>query len=201
MKRHFLICLRVVFYLLAAGHEAVAQEKAVYNRSEYIHNWNTPDWASAKKDHIGPVLSIDENFTKDGDTSSLRLNINFSGHGWSAGIVETEGVFDLTLYKSIAFDVYLPKKAPEGMGVRVIIVSGDQFEWIEMIDAVRVEAGRRNTVRANLKQGSREWKTGSEVVEISDDIKESVKKIGIRVESNNIRYNGPIYIDNIKMEK
>ncbi|MCK5451020.1 MAG: hypothetical protein KAI70_04575 [Candidatus Omnitrophica bacterium] len=172
-----------------------------YNLQNCLNNWETPKWAEYKSDYISPVLAVDENFTETG-ISSLKLDLSFSGEEWNAGIVETNGVFDLTLHTAMKFDVYLPENAPKkGILVRAVITVGEENEWIEMISPVGIRAGKRTTVYANLRKGNRDWKSSKGRIRMSDMVKSGIKKIAIRVESNSVGYVGPIYIDNITLKK
>ncbi|HNX91853.1 MAG TPA: hypothetical protein PKY78_07370 [Candidatus Omnitrophota bacterium] len=181
--------------------DAAAQDKMVYNCSRYIHNWGIPEWSGEKADHINPVLSIDENFGDKQDSMSLKLNLSFSGEAWSAGIIEANGVFDLTLYRALTFSVYLPSDAPKGIEARAIIVSGDDFKWIEMGRSFVVEPGRKTVIKANLKNGCRDWRIKGEQIVLTEALKQDIRKVAIRIESNVVKYDGPIYLDDIQIEK
>ncbi|RKY42506.1 MAG: hypothetical protein DRP85_02510 [Candidatus Makaraimicrobium thalassicum] len=195
----FTICIVMpVLFLMPAA--ACSQQKVIYNCEEYIQSWKIPEWSVGQDDHISPALAIDENFTKEGN-ASLRLMVAFPGKSWSAGIVETEGFFDLTLHRALLCDLYLPKYAPAGIEARVIIVTGEEYLWLEMDHPVAVTPGRRTTVRANLRRGNHAWKSSEGIRRMTDEIKASVCKIAIRIESNIVEYTGPVYIDNIRLRK
>ncbi|MDP8259011.1 MAG: hypothetical protein P9L90_06295, partial [Candidatus Aadella gelida] len=172
-----------------------------YNLPDCLNNWKIPEWSESKSNYSSPILAVDENFSYKG-ISNFKLNLSFSGDEWNAGIVEANGIFDLTLHKTMEFEVYLPENAPKkGLMVRVAIVSGDDYKWFEMGVPVEIKAGKRTTVRANFKNGNYEWKSAKSMRRMSDRIKSDIKKIAIRVESNYARYKGPVYVDNIRFVK
>ena len=200
MKNRFLILL-IITSLTSINAEIVfAQGKGVYNCERYVRNWKIPEWSTEKDDYISPILALDENFKDDGN-SSLKLTVAFEGLDWAAGIVETEGYFDLTIYKAIACDIYLPDYAPKGIDARIAITAGKDWLWLEMKHAVAVSPGRRTRITANLRHGNHTWKNAQGVRALTDRLKAAVRKIAIRVESNIVRYNGPVYIDNIRLIK
>ena len=200
MKKILLSVFCVVIFSIISTNIANSREQVIYNCERYIKNWKVPEWSLQKTDYVSPILAINENFKKDSN-SSLKLIVSFPGESWSAGIIETEGCFDLTLHKAISFDVYLPKGAPQGIEARTIIVSGEVWQWFEMKNSVEIKPGHRTTVFANLRYGNHNWNTQEGVIAITDAIKANICKIGIRIESNIVKYEGPVYIDNIKLVK
>ncbi|MEA3488976.1 MAG: hypothetical protein U9R44_01355 [Candidatus Omnitrophota bacterium] len=194
--------IKIIIALFVSGViciNAYSQQKIVYNCEQYIRNWKIPEWSIMKDDHISPILALDKNFTEQGDLS-IKLTVSFSGESWSAGIVETEGLFDLTLYKAFSCEIYLSKPAPKGIEARIIIVT-DKFKWIEMSDPVALSPGRRTTVSANLKHGNHSWRSEEGCVRITDHLKATIRKIAIRIESNIVKHEGPVYIDKITFVK
>jgi len=186
-----------LFFICAEGY---CQDKMIYNCERYIQNWDIPDWSGAKDDYVSPILSIDKNFLKDGDPG-LKLTVAFDGEKWSAGMIETIGRFDLTLYKAITCRIYLPRSAPKGINARITITVGDDYTWMEMKRPVALSPGRYTKVKAGLRYGNNKWKTTTGVVRMTDWMKEDVRKVGIRVESNIVEYKGPVYITDIHLAK
>ncbi len=126
-------------------------------------------------------------------------------------MVELELEMDLTGYKTISADVYLPRDACGDLyQARIIVVTG-LWWFIEQRSPVHLKRGRWNKVEANINV-SREserlkWKcVMSKDWSLVDNL-DKVQKIGIRVEYNaNVSqagppYKGPIYIDNIVLER
>ncbi len=200
MKKAVCLVFGIFLFLVLAGVDAYPQQKYVYNCKHYIQNWDIPEWSTYKEDHISPILSVDENFKKN-DNSSLKLTVAFPGESWSAGVVEAEGIFDLTLYRALTCRVYVPRSAPKGIEARFIIVTGEDYLWLEMDRPVAINPGKQTTVTANLKYGNHGWKSGEGRVRMSDELKEDIRKVAIRIESNIVEYEGPVYIDNIKLVK
>jgi hypothetical protein len=106
--------------------------------------------------------------------------------------------FDWTDYSRIACDVYLPEGAPLGLKGKIILTVGDSWKWVEMSRSFSLQPGKWTTMSADLKPGSIDWRR----IEVNDAFRQDVRKIDIRVESNNKpAYTGSIYIDNIRVIK
>ncbi len=194
------ICILMFAAIFLFNGTVYPQDKMIYNCKQYMHNWDIPTWSLIEEDYVSPILAIDKNFTNQG-ASSIKLTVAFPGEEWRAGIVETEGFFDLTLYRAISFDMYLPKNAPNGIEVRTIIVTGEDYQWLEIKDPISIRPGRRTTVTASLKKGNRSWSGMNGTRKMTDEIKSGIRKIAIRIESNDVKYEGPVYIDNIRLVK
>ena len=200
MKRGTVIVLVITGLAFLGTVEVTAQNKVLFNTRQDLSNWNIPGWSELDNNYVAPVLAIDESSSSSGN-SSVKLIVEFSGEGWRAGVIETEGAFDLTLYKEIRFDVYLPREAPKGISARTIIVTGEEYLWNEMEDSVSVSPGKRTAIKASLKNGNLRWIGPDGSVRMSDELKGTIKKIAIRIESDSAKYSGPVYIDQIKFIK
>ncbi|MFH1665099.1 MAG: hypothetical protein ABIA77_03020 [Candidatus Omnitrophota bacterium] len=199
-KAGLILAMMLIYILCRTQHEAYPQVKTVYNCEQDVQNWEIPDWSVWEDDYVFPVLAIDKNFSNRAELG-LKLTVSFPAEEWRAGIVETEGFFDLTLYRKLVCDIYLPRSAPKGIWARIIIVSGNEYLWIEMVDPVFLTPGRRTTVSGNLKYGNRAWRYSGEATMMTDELKSDIRKIAIRVESDGAAYKGPVYIDRIKLVK
>lgn len=199
-EKSVLILPALLFVLFIPTLHSAAQPKTIYNCEQAPQNWNIPNWSAHKNDYVSPILALDKNFTSKGELG-LKLMVNFSGDKWEAGIVETEGFFDLTIYKAITCNLYLSKKAPRDISVRIVIAAGKDHTWIEMNNSTKITPGRTTKVSGNLRYGNNDWRTTEGTLKMTDEIKSTIKKIAIRVESNEARYTGPVYIDSIRLEK
>ncbi len=200
MKKSVFPLPALLFVLFFPVLHSAAQSEMIYNCEQALQNWNIPNWSEHKDDYVSPILALDKNFTSKGELG-LKLMVNFSGDKWEAGIVETEGFFDLTLYKAITCTLYLSKKAPRNISARIVVASGKDHTWIEMNNSTKVTPGRTTKVSGNLRYGNSDWRTTEGTLKMTDEIKSSIKKIAIRIESNEAKYTGPVYIDSIHFEK
>jgi len=67
-----------------------------------------------------------------------------------------------------------------------------------MARSVPLVPGQWTTVSANLSPGSEDWKKTT----VDDAFRKDVRKVAIRVESNKKPvYTGPVYVDNIRLQK
>ena len=129
---------------------------------------------------------------------SLEMIVDFPGGRWTGAIVEIMQYFDWADYSAVACDLYIPKNAPLGLRGKMILTVGDSWKWVEMSKSTNLKPGEWVTVKADLRPGSIDWRR----VQVDDAFRQDVRKLDIRVESNNKpAYTGPIYVDNIRLIK
>lgn len=177
------------------GTQAQKIDKPIYTFERDLEGWEIPDWALEKEDHVAKAISLSKDFSREG-SSSLKIDVDFPGKVWTAGLVEVMQYLDLGPYKEISCDIYLPKPAPDGLKAKLILTVGDDWKFTEMARSVTLMPGEWVTVRADISGGSEDWKATT----IDDSFRRDVRKIVIRIESNRSPvYAGPIYIDNIRV--
>lgn len=196
MKKAILLALLAVgiFSLSICSY---AEETVLFSFENGLEGWEIPDWAYEKPDHVQQELNKSDNFASNGN-SSLEVVTEFPGGRWTGAITEIMQYFDWTDYSEIACDVYLPEGAPLGLKGKIILTVGDDWKWVEQSKSVKLKPGEWITLKANLKPGSIDWRR----VQPDDEFRADVRKIDIRIESNNKpAYSGPIYIDNVRVIK
>ena len=186
---------------------AEAPAKIIFNFEEEDHGWAVPDWAREKSDHVAQSIEITSDKASNGD-KAIELLCDFPGDEWSAASIDyvyEDGV-DLSGYKSISVDIFLPKKAKsELFGGRIILVVGPWW-WIEMSKAVPLKHGKWTRIKAKLNVNEENersyWKRKSKDASLLKHITD-IRKIVVRIEYNanpaqgGQPYKGPIYIDNV----
>ncbi|MBD3426740.1 MAG: hypothetical protein GF409_05875 [Candidatus Omnitrophica bacterium] len=212
-----------MFILLTPGI-CSAQEEIRFDFEQSQEGWKIPDWAFYQGDHVAISTEVTAEEASSGE-NSLQVDCEFPGNRWAAALVEfkvekglpflgLEGYeeikkleyLDLTGYKNISVDVYLPRKAPAGLiQARIILTVGEGWLFTEMRYAVPLERGKWTTIQAKLdtpEDESSEWKGRKEKKLIHHQDK--VRKIAIRIEYDAApphrigrKYHGPIYIDNL----
>ena len=193
MKKLFLIAAVCAIITLIASGSAFSADKVLYNfEAKDTEGWEIPDWAYEQDDYMGEELDVSRDVAKNGK-QSLMLTVNFPGNKWNGAVTEIMEYFDWTPYSTISCDVFVPKDAPVGLRVKMILTVGENWEWIEQSRSVRLKPGEWTTLSANLKPGSADWRR----IKPTDEFRADVRKIAIRVETNKPAYKGPIYIDNI----
>ncbi len=194
----------LVFSILAISFlsvfqtEAPANEVVLYDFERDPQGWNIPDWTLAKKDYVGEGISVSEFHASHGKYS-LEFKVNFpAAREWRGAYVEcTVDIQDWSNYGSLEADIFLPEGAPKGLRARIVLTVGSDWKWTEMNKALKLEPGEWTVVKVDLKPGSLNWKSF-----ITDEFRQDVKKIGVRIESNGgIIYRGPVYIDNVKLSE
>jgi hypothetical protein len=171
------------------------KDKTIYDFEISEDSWEIPYWALDKTDHVGLSLAKTVDVASNG-TGSLKLEANFPGSRWTAALVEIQQYLDLTDYISISADIFIPPDAPEGLRAKLIVTVGETWKFVEMARSVRLQPGEWTTLTALITDGSTDWKR----TVVDRAFREDVRKVAIRVESNNKPiYSGPIYIDDIRV--
>ena len=160
-----------------------------------LGGWEVPTWAGGKSDYVAKSVAQSEEFASHGK-SSMKIETDFPGGSWTAGLVEIQQYLDLSRYRVISIDIYLPEDAPLGLKAKLIITVGDNWKFVEMSRSVSLMPGEWETLTANIEPGSYDWKR----VVPDEKFAEDVRKIAIRIESNNKpAYTGSIYVDNVRV--
>ncbi|MEA3488801.1 MAG: glycan-binding surface protein [Candidatus Omnitrophota bacterium] len=192
-----LLALAVVGLLFAGTVGVAAEETVLFSFEKGLEGWEIPDWAYEKPDHVQKEINPSNKFASEGK-GSLEIDTEFPGGRWTGAIVEIMQYFDWSDYGKIACDIYLPKEAPLGLRGKMVLTVGDSWKWVEQSRSYALKPGQWVTLTADLKPGSIDWRR----VQVDDAFRADVRKIDIRVESNNKpAYTGPVYIDNIRVIK
>jgi hypothetical protein len=187
----------VILSFAAAGFSFAAAEEVLFGFEGGAEGWEIPDWAYEQPDYVQENMNISEEFASQGN-SSLMVEAVFPGGRWAGAIVETMQYFDWSDYSALACDVYLPAGAPTGLKAKMILTVGDNWQWVEMSRSFDLVPGEWVKVEADISPGSIDWRR----MEVTEAFRQDVRKIDIRVESNNKpAYAGPFYIDNVRLIK
>ena len=170
--------------------------KTLYDFENDTEGWEIPLWAKDKTDHVASSLSQTREIAKTG-TGSLKFHADFLKERWSAALVEISHYLDLSSYSKISVSVYIPAETPKTLKGKIILTVGEDWNFVEMMRAKRLIPGKWNTITVSIAEGSTEWRR----TVIDKAFKEDVRKISIRISSNEIPYSGVIYIDNVRLLK
>lgn len=172
-----------------------AAEIVIYGFEGSPEGWVIPDWAKTSPDYVGKELTVSTESASEGK-SALEVGADFPGGKWTGVYVERQvEVTDWSQFSGVSADVYLPPEAPKDLKARVILTIGDDWVWTEMNRGLALMPGKWTTITANLKPGSTDWKFFPD-----DQFRKNIRKLGIRIESDQAAvYNGPVYIDNVRL--
>lgn len=160
-----------------------------------LNGWELPQWVLGKTDYVAKEVSFSEEVSSKGK-GSMKVVSDFPGGQWTAALVEIEQYLDLSHYRVVRADIYLPPDAPVGLKAKLILTVGDNWKFIEMSRSVPLVPGEWATITANIEPGSYDWKR----VVPDEEFAEDVRKIAIRIESNRKpQYSGTIFIDNVRV--
>lgn len=175
----------------------ITEERTFYDFEGDLAGWEVPAWALGKTDHVAKEVVLSQDFASKG-TSSMKVTADFYGGAWTAALVEIQQYLDLSGYRVIRADVYLPKDAPIGLKAKLVITVGDNWKFVEMNGAVPLMPGEWSTITASIEPGSYDWKR----VVPDENFAKDIRKIAVRIESNNKpKYAGVVYIDNVRVGK
>ena len=163
-----------------------------------LEGWEIPDWALEKDDHVAKSATLSREHASEGQYS-LKLVADFPGGGaWTAALIEVMEYFDWSPYSVISVDVYIPEGASNKLKGEIIFTVGEDWTWTEMSRTTKLKTGEWTTIKANMKPGSKTWRR----YKPDDEFRADVRKVAIRIASDKFPvYNGPIYIDNIRLIK
>lgn len=179
----------------APSREPITEERTYFNFENDLNGWEIPMWAQGKIDHVATDIMVSTDTASKG-ASSMKVQADFPGNMWSASLVEIQMYLNLSAYRVISADMYVPETAPMGLKAKIILTVGDTWKFVEMANSVPLIPGEWITVSANIEPGSYAWKR----VVPDDSFAKDVRKVAIRVVSNKKpKYTGPIYIDNIRV--
>ena len=207
----FIVFIIPILILGFAGVDAFAAKTngILYDFEDSTEGWKIPDWAFYQSDHVAKEVAISDKKATNGK-GSLEVICDFPGNRWSAALIEVEKDMDLSEYESISADVFIPRDAPKSFfKARFIMTVGIGWHFIQQREAVSLIPGKWTTIKAPLEKSELEtsaW-SGRGEKRLFNHIN-AVKKIAIRVEYDvapphtiGPRYNGPIYIDNVHLDK
>lgn len=159
-----------------------------------VQEWMIPEWAQTSSDYACRSIAVSPDFVSSGK-NSLQLMVDFPGGKWrGAYIEEVMHVTDWTPFQAIAVDVYVPYNAPPSLKARFILTVGEAWTWTEMNRGIALAPDQWTTVTANLLPGSLDWKFFPD-----EQFRKDIRKVGIRIESENAAYTGPVYVDQVRL--
>ena len=175
----------------------ITEERTFYDFEGELGGWEVPMWALGKSDYVAKDVEISEDVASKGN-SSMKMDTDFPGGAWTAGLVEIQQYLNMSRYRVISADLYLPKNAPIGLKVKLILTVGNNWKFVEMSRSAPLIPGEWVTITANIEPGSYDWKRTVP----DESFRADVRMIVVRIESNRRPvYEGPVYIDNIKIGK
>jgi hypothetical protein len=186
-----------------AGEEArvvpsskpITEERTYYSFEGDLGGWEVPTWAAGKSDYVAKGAAVSSDFASKG-SDSMKIEVDFPGGIWTAGLVEIQQYLDMSRYRVIRADIYLPADAPIGLKAKLILTVGDNWKFVEMSRSVPLVPGEWATITANIEPGSYDWKR----VVPDEKFAEDVRKIALRIDSNRKpKYAGSIYVDNVRV--
>lgn len=195
MKRGMYLLI-IAGLLLCFQGTVFGEARVIYDFEGDVQGWEIPDWSYEQDDYVGETIDVSGDFASCGN-ESLMLTANFPGGSWKGAIIEVMEYMDWTPYSTISCDVLVPPSAPEGLRAKIILTVGDDWAWTEMSRSEKLIPGEWVTISGNLLPGSMDWKRTNP----TDEFRADVRKIDIRIESNKKpEYNGPVFVDNIRVE-
>jgi len=157
-------------------------------------NWEIPDWAIDKSDHIATELNHITGLGSTGN-GSLEIQTEFPGSFWSGAVIELAQYVSFEGFEMISVDIFLPIDAPKGLRGKLILTYGDDWNFVEMSRSERLEPGEWNTLIADITDNSMDWKR----TKPDETFRNDIRKIALRIESNKPAYSGPIYVDSFSL--
>ncbi|MFH1837718.1 MAG: hypothetical protein ABH862_06375 [Candidatus Omnitrophota bacterium] len=175
----------------------ITEERVYYDFEKDLRGWEIPMWAQGKTDYVAKSAQVSAKEVLHGE-NSMEIVADFPGGSWTAALVEIQQYLNLSPYRVISVDLYIPEDAPIGLKARFVLTVGENWKFVEMSRSIPLMPGEWSTLTANIEPGSYDWKR----VVPDEDFSQDVRKIAIRIESNRQpKYAGPIYVDDVRCGK
>ena len=194
LRKLILVLFLSAGLIMAAGANSIAED-LIFDFEESSQGWYVPDWALEKDDNASMEVDISDAFSSQGK-KALCLVTNFPGSKWAAAVVEVAEYYDWTPYKKISVDIYIPSNAPAGLTAQFVLTVGEDWVWTEARRNVRLTPGQWTTISVSLAPGNKDWRRTI----VDENFRKDIRKVLIRIASNNPAYSGNIYIDNIRLD-
>ena len=180
---------------LALAPVLFAAEIVIYGFEGSLDGWSIPDWAKSSADYVGEECLVSQEHAREG-RQALELQTAFPGDRWASAYVERQvETTDWSPFSQLTVDVYLPETAPNGLGAKLILTLGDQWQWTEMNRVIQLQPGSWTSVTVNLKPGSLDWKFFPD-----EAFRKDVRKVGVRIEADKgSAYRGSVFLDNMRL--
>jgi hypothetical protein len=174
----------------------ITEERTYYDfETRDLSGWEVPQWALGKTDYAARSAEYSEEVSSKGK-ASMKVTAEFPGGLWTGALVEIQQYLDLSRYRVIRADIYLPPDAPIGLTAKLIVTVGENWRFVEMSRSFPLMPGEWNEISASIEPGSYDWKR----VVPDEKFAEDVRKIALRVESNQKpKYSGPFFVDNVRV--
>lgn len=175
--------------------DPITEERTFYDfETPDLTGWGIPQWTLGKNDYVAERAVYSEEVASRGK-GSMKVEADFPGGIWTAALVEIQQYLNLTNYRVLMADVYLPEDAPVGLTAKLIITVGENWKFIEMNRSYPLMPGEWVQITASIEPGSYDWKR----VVPDNKFAEDIRKIAVRVESNQRpKYKGPFFVDNVR---
>ncbi len=165
------------------------------NGKEIFFNFekNTEIWKkTSTKGNCVDKISISDEKSIDGK-KSLKVDFNLPGEG----CIESSFFKDLSVYKNLILNIYIPKSIPEDFKLCVFL-QDNEWLWYQtpLFDLLK---GKWNRLTIDVRPESPFWENIGHNQPWSIKSLSSIRKIGIKFFSNS-KFKGSIYIDKIEGE-
>ncbi len=179
----------VVLVLLAGGFLFAQEGREIFFNFEK----NTEIWRkTSTKSNCVEKISISDEKSIDGE-KSLKVDFNLPGEG----CIESSFFKDLSVYKNLILNIYVPKNIPEDFKLCVFL-QDNEWLWYQT-PLFNLLKGKWNRLTIDVRPESPFWENIGHNQPWSIKSLSSIRKIGIKFFSNS-EFKGSIYIDRIEGE-
>ncbi|MFN4227214.1 MAG: DUF5060 domain-containing protein [Candidatus Ratteibacteria bacterium] len=162
------------------------KENIFFDFEEDIQLWKI---TSIKNNCVKEVKFSNEKYI--GGKRSLEIKLENYGEG----SVEKEFFKDLSIYKNIIFNIYIPKEAPDDVKI-CFFLQDNEWLWYQT-PLFSLKKDQWNKITINVEPQSTFWENVGHPQPWSEKTICNIRKIGIKIFLNT-KFTGSIYIDEIK---
>ena len=173
-------------YSQPVKYDFSAKEDVFFDFEDETHLWKI---TTIKNNCVEEVNLTKEKFLSG--EKSLKIKLVLPGEG----SVEKDFYKDLSNYKNIIFNIYIPLDAPDDIKV-CFFLQDSEWLWYQT-PLFSLKKDQWNKITVNVEPGSPFWENIGHSQPWSEKTIANIRKIGIKIFSNT-KYNGAIFIDDIK---
>lgn len=162
------------------------REEVFFNFEDDIQKWKITEM---EKNCVQNIVITEEKFL----TGKKSLKIEFDY--FNEGSIEKEFYKDLSNYKNLIFNIFLPPETPEDIKI-CFFLQDNEWLWYQT-PLFTLKKNQWNRITINVEPGSPFWENVGHSQPWSEKTIKNIRKIGLKVFLNE-RVKGALYIDDIK---
>ncbi len=182
----FLLLNCLILFSEAEKYDTAFQDDIFFNFEDNFQLWKI---TTLKNNCVKEILLSKEKFLSG--EYSLQIKLELPGEG----CVEKEFYKDLSNYKNLIFNVYVPSDAPDDLKI-CFFLQDNEWLWYQT-PLFTLKKQQWNKITVSVEQNSPFWEGIGHSQPWSEKVISNIRKVGLKIYSNS-KSTSSIYIDDIK---